>query len=99
MKRRASRPSDRTTTEMGSRAIPWVNDVNTTILEVFNIARGELGRSHSGNGRDLRIRMADRPAEGTSLSGNLRKNSRCIALEPKNASRQVLRKHRFRRHQ
>jgi hypothetical protein len=43
MERRASRPSDRATTEMGSRAIPGVDNVNATILEVFNIARAELG--------------------------------------------------------
>ncbi len=99
MERRASRPSDRATTEMGSRAVPGVNDVKTTILEVFDIARGELGPSHLGNCRDLRIRMADRSAEGTALSRNLGKNSRCVALEPKNAPRQVLREHSFRRHQ
>ncbi|MGA9075273.1 MAG: hypothetical protein WB368_14240, partial [Candidatus Sulfotelmatobacter sp.] len=81
----------------GSRTIPGVNDIKTTILEVCNIASRELGSSHLGNGRDLRIRVADRSAERTAVSGNLRKNSRCVALEPEDAARQIVGKHSFRR--
>src|ERR1035438_10645587 len=83
----------------GSRTIPGVNDIKTTILEVCNIASRELGSSHLGNGRYLRIRLADRSAERTAVSGNLRKNSRCVTLEPEDSARQILGKHRFRRGQ
>jgi hypothetical protein len=38
-----------------------------------------------GNGFDLRIGMADRSTERTAVGGNLRKNSRRVALEPENA--------------
>jgi hypothetical protein len=31
------------------------------------------------------------------VSGNLRKNSRCVALEPEDAARQIVGKHSFRR--
>jgi hypothetical protein len=79
----------------GSRTIPGVNDIKTTVLEVCNIARGELGSSHLRNGRDLRIRVADRFAERTAVNGNLRKNSRCVALEPEDVARQILGKHGF----
>src|SRR5258708_9582093 len=81
----------------GSRTIPGVNDIKTTVLEVCNIARGELGPSHLRNGRDLRIRVADRSTERTSVNSNLRKNSRCFALEPEDVARQILGKHGFRR--
>ena len=79
----------------GSRTIPRVNDIKTTVLEVCNIARRELGSSHLGYGRDLRIRVADRSAERTAVSGNCRKNSRCVALESEDAARQILGKHSF----
>ena len=46
-----------------SRTIPKVYDIKTTVVEVCNIARRELGPSHFGNGRDLCIRMADGSAE------------------------------------
>jgi len=79
----------------GSRTIPGVNDIKTTVLEVCNVARGELGSSHLRNGRDLRIRVVDRFAERTAVNGNLRKNSRCVALEPEDVARQILGKHGF----
>ena len=55
--------------------------------------------SAPGNGRDLRVRMADRSAERTAVSGNHRKGPRCLALEPEDVARQILRKHSFRRRQ
>jgi hypothetical protein len=55
-----------------SRTIPGVNDIKTAVLEVCNITRRELGPSHLGNGRDLRIRVADGSAERTAASRNLR---------------------------
>ena|ERR1019366_5631430 len=69
----------------GSRTIPGIKDIKATVLEVCNIARRELGPSHLGNGCDLRIGVADRPAERTTVSGNRRKNSRCVTLEPEDA--------------
>jgi len=82
-----------------SRTIPGVNDVKTTVLEVRNIARRELGPVHSCNRRDLRIGVADRSAERTAVSGNLRKHSRSLTLKPEDAPRQILGKHGFRRGQ
>jgi hypothetical protein len=81
----------------GSRTIPGVNNIKTTVLEVCNIARGELGLSHLCNSRDLRIRVADRSAERAAVNGNLRKDSRCVALEREDVARQILGKHGFRR--
>jgi len=46
------------------------------------IARRELGSSHLGNSRDLRICVAYRSAERTTVSGNLRKNSPRVARDP-----------------
>jgi len=43
-----------------------------------------------GDGRDLRIRVADGFAEGTAVSGNPRKNARGVASNPKNTVRQIL---------
>jgi len=83
----------------GLRPIPGVNDIKITVLEVCNITRRELGPSHLGNGCDLSIRVADRSAERTAVSGNRRKNSRCVTLEPQNAAREILGKHSFRRGQ
>jgi hypothetical protein len=37
----------------GSRSIPGVNDIKAAVLEVYDIARGELSPSRLGNGRDL----------------------------------------------
>jgi hypothetical protein len=88
-----------TPSQTGSQTIPGVNDIKATVREVCNIARRELGRSHLRNGRYLRIRLADRSAERTAVSGNLRKNSRCVTLEPEDSARQILGKHRFRRGQ
>src|SRR5208282_2047016 len=59
-----------------SRTIPGVKDIKTTVLEVCHISRRQLGPSHLRNGRYLRVRVADRSAEHTPVSGNLRKNSR-----------------------
>jgi len=67
----------------GSRTIPGVNDIKTTILEVCNIASSELGSSHLGNGHDLRIRVADRSAERTAVSGNLEKTRAASLSNPK----------------
>src|ERR1035437_298251 len=80
-----------------SRTIPGVYDLKTTVLKVCNITRGEPGSSHLGNGRDLRIRVADRSAERTAASGNLGEHSRCLALKSEDATRQILGKHSFRR--
>jgi hypothetical protein len=79
----------------GSRTIPGVNNIETAVLEVCNIARREFRPSHVGNGRDLCIRVADRSAERTAVNGNLRKSSGCVALEPEDAARQILGKHSF----
>jgi hypothetical protein len=75
------------------RTNPGVNDIYAAVVEIGNIARRELGPSHLGNGRDLRIRVADRSAEQTALSGNFRKRSRCVALEAEDAARQIFGKH------
>ena len=48
-----------------SRTIPGVKDIKTTVLEVCNIALRELGPSDFGNGRDLRIRVAEPFRPGT----------------------------------
>jgi pimeloyl-ACP methyl ester carboxylesterase len=82
-----------------SRDVPRVNDIKTTLLEVTNVARRQLGPLHFGDGRDLRIRVADRSADRAPVSGNPGKSSRCIALEPEDAPCQVLGKHGFRRFQ
>ena len=79
--------------------MPWVNGVKATVLEVCNIAGRELGSSHLGDGCDLRIGMADRSAESTAVGGNLGKSSRCVAVEPEDAVRQILGKHSLRRQQ
>ena len=79
------------------RTKPGVNDIYAAVVEIGNIARRELGPSHLGNSRDLRIRVADRSTERTAVNGNLRKNSRCVALEPEDGARQILGKHGFRR--
>jgi hypothetical protein len=82
---------------LSTHTIPGVNDINATVLEVCDVAGRELGASGLGDGGDLRIGVADRPAEGTAVTGNPRKSSRCIAVEPENAARQVLGKHSLRR--
>ena len=81
----------------GLRTIPGVNGMKTTILEVYNIAGRELGPSHLGDGCDLRISMADRSAKSTAVSGDPGKSSRCVAVEPEDAARQILGKHGLRR--
>jgi hypothetical protein len=43
-----------------------------------------------GNGRDLHIRVADGSAQRTAVSGDLRKGTRCFAVEPEDPARQVL---------
>ena len=40
--------------------------------------------------------MADRSAQGTAVSGNLGKGSRCLTVEPEDAARQILGKHSLR---
>jgi hypothetical protein len=52
----------------GSRTIPGVNNIETAVLEVCNIARREFRPSHVGNARDLCIRVADRSAERTLIA-------------------------------
>jgi hypothetical protein len=79
----------------GSRTIPRVNDRETTVIEIFNIARRELGSSHLGDGCDLRIRVTDRSAERSTVGSSLGKNARGLALEPEDATRQILGKHSF----
>lgn len=37
------------------RTNPGVSDIYAAVVEIGNIARRELGPSHLGNGRDLRI--------------------------------------------
>ena len=48
------------------------------------------------NGRDLRIRVTDRSAKCTAVSGDLRKGSRCVAFEGEDAAHKILGKHCFR---
>jgi hypothetical protein len=74
----------------GSQTIPGVNNIQPAVLEVCHVTRREFRPSHSGDGRDLRIRVADRSAERKTMSGNLRKNSRGFAFEPEDSARQVL---------
>ena len=81
----------------GLRTIPGINSTKATGLEVCNIAGHEPGPSHLGDGCDLRVSMADRSAESTAVGGNLGKSSRCVAVEPEDAARQILGKHSLRR--
>jgi hypothetical protein len=48
-----------------------------------------------GYGRALRIRVANKSAERTPVSGNRGENSLCVALKPEDAARQIFRKHSF----
>ena len=73
--------------------IPGVNDIQAAVPEICYIATREFGSSRLGDGCDLRIRVADRTAKSTALSGNPRKHSRGVALETEDAPRQVLGKH------
>jgi hypothetical protein len=77
----------------GSGAIPRVNEVETAGFEVCDVAGRELSSSHLRNGCNLRIGMIDRFAEGAAVSGDLRKNSRCVAVEAEDTARQILGEH------
>jgi hypothetical protein len=77
--------------------MPGVNGIKATVLEVPNITGRKVRPSHLGDGCDLGISMADRSAESTAVGGNLGKSSRRIAVEPKDAARQILGKHSLRR--
>ena len=71
--------------------------MKATVFEVCNIAGRESCPSHLGDGCDLRVSMADRSAQGTGVSGNFGKGSRCVAVEPEDAARQILGKQSLRR--
>src|SRR5260370_39518635 len=77
-------------------SIPRVNNIQTTVLEVSSIACREFCTSRLGNGRNLRIRVADRSAESAAGSSNLRKNSGRVALEAENTARENLATHSVR---
>ena len=78
---------------LSSGAIPGVNEVETAIFEVCDIAGRELSPSHLRNGCNLRIGMIDRSAKGAAVSGDLRKNSRCVAVESEDTACQIFGEH------
>ena len=82
-----------------SQTLPGIDEINPAIFEIHNITRREFRASYLGNGCDLRIGVTDRFAQRTTPGGNLRKRSRCIALEPEDSPRPILGKHGFRRRQ
>src|SRR5260370_7084047 len=78
-------------------SIPRVNNIQTTVHEVYSIACREFCTSRLGNGRNRRSGVADRSAESAAVSSNLRKNSGRVALEAENTAREILGKHSVRR--
>jgi hypothetical protein len=77
----------------------WVDNFNSAVLEIANVASRKLSSSHLGQCYNLRIRMANGPAQGTASSPNLGEHSCCIAVKDENASRKVFAKHCFSRGQ
>ncbi len=80
---------------LASSIRPRVNNVNSAVVEVFDISSREFSRPFLGNSGNLTIRLAERPAECATMSGDLRKDPGGAALKSKNAALEVFCKNSF----
>ena len=81
--------------EKRSRITPWIEQRDPTVVEVRRIACCDGGATRTGNSCDLGVKLSYWTPQSAACVCNLWKHSCRIAVERKDSSGEIFRKHPF----